>query len=203
MRACHLIPVLAATAAALAAGVAFAEPIVGKPAPEFQAKDAEGRTRTLSQFRGKPVVLEWTNSGCPYVRHAYQSGVMPELQRRAAKDGMVWLTVFSSAPGKQGYMEPSGVSAWKAQLGGAPTDVLLDSAGAVGRSYEAKTTPHMFIVDAKGTLVYMGGFDDKPSTNPADAKTAHNYVRAALDEVKAGQPVRQPVTRPYGCGVKY
>jgi peroxiredoxin len=200
----RLFPVLGVLAAAvLAAPGAAAEPVVGKPAPAFQAKDAEGRTLNLAQFRGKPVVLEWTNQGCPFVQHAYKSGVMPGLQRRAAQEGVVWLTVISSAPGKQGYLEPSAVPAWKAQAGASPAHVLLDPSGAVGRTYGAKTTPHMFVVDATGKLVYMGGLDDKPSTDPADAKTAHNYVLAALDDVKAGKPVKDAVTRPYGCAVKY
>lgn len=198
-----LLPVCAAAGLALAAIPAVAAPAVGQPAPAFQARDAGGQTRSLDQFRGKAVVLEWTNNGCPYVQHAYKSGVMPALQRQAAKDGVVWLTVVSSAPGKQGYMEPAGVPAWKAQTGAAPADVLLDPAGKVGRTYGAKTTPHMFVIDAKGTLIYMGGLDDKPSTHAEDAKTAHNYVRAALDDLKAGKPVRDAVTRPYGCAVKY
>jgi hypothetical protein len=198
------LPALAAAAAAaFAAGAALAEPVIGQPAPVFQAKDADGQTRDLAQFRGKPVVLEWTNSGCPYVQHAYKSGVMPELQRLAAKEGVVWLTVVSSAPGKQGYMQPGDVTAWKAKFDAAPAHVLLDPQGALGRTYDAKTTPHIFIVDSKGTLVYMGGLDDKPSTDPADARTAHNFVRAALDDMKAGKPVSPAVTRPYGCSVKY
>lgn len=199
----RLPAVFISLAAALAASAAAAEPVIGQPAPAFQAKDAAGQTRSLAQFRGKPVVLEWTNNGCPYVQHAYKSGVMPELQRRAAKEGVVWLTVFSSAPGKQGYMQAAGVGAWKTQFSADPADVLLDPAGAVGRTYAAKTTPHIFVVDARGTLIYMGGFDDNPSTDPADAKTAHNYVRAALDDLKDGKPVQTAVTRPYGCSVKY
>jgi peroxiredoxin len=198
-----LLPPLVAAGVAFAATGAGAAPAIGQPAPAFQATGADGRPVSLAEFRGKPVVLEWTNSGCPYVQHAYKSGVMPELQRQAAKDGVVWLTVFSSAPGKQGYMEGSGVGAWKAQMDASPAGVVLDPAGKVGRTYEAKTTPHMFIVDPKGTLVYMGGLDNDPSTKPADAKTAHNYVRAALDDMKAGKPVRESVTRPYGCSVKY
>jgi peroxiredoxin len=198
-----LFPALAAAVLVAAVGAARAEPVVGQPAPEFRAKDAEGQTRTLAQFRGKAVVLEWTNDGCPYVQHAYRSGVMPALQRRAAKDGVVWLTVFSSAPGKQGFMAADGVRAWKARFDGSPADVLLDPAGAVGRAYKAKTTPHMFIVDPRGRLAYMGGFDDTPSTKPGDAKAAHNYINAALDDLKAGRPVRDAVTRPYGCAVKY
>jgi len=198
-----MVAPIAAAVVAFAAVPALAAPTVGQPAPAFQVKDASGQTRSLDQFRGKPVVLEWTNSGCPYVEHAYDSGVMPALQRQAAKDGVVWLTVVSSAPGKQGYMEPAGVPAWKAQTKADPAHVLLDSAGKVGRAYEAKTTPHMYIVDPRGTLIYMGGLDDKPSTKPEDAKTAHNYVRAALDDLKAGKPVQDAVTRPYGCAVKY
>jgi hypothetical protein len=189
--------------ATLAASAASAAPMVGQPAPAMQAKDADGRVRSLAEFRGKTVVLEWTNRGCPYVQHAYNSGVMPELQRWAAKNGVVWLSVISSAPGKQGYLQPAEVRGWKAETGAAPAAVLLDPQGAVGRAYEAKTTPHMFIVDPKGTLAYMGGIDDKVSTNPADAKSAHNYVRAALDDLRAGRPVRDAVTRPYGCSVKY
>jgi peroxiredoxin len=196
-------PLVLALTAALSATAAAASPMVGQPAPAFQAKDAEGRTRSLAEFRGKTVVLEWTNRGCPFVQHAYKSGIMPELQHEAAREGVVWLTVISSAPGKQGYLQPAEVSAWKAQAGAAPTDVLLDPGGAVGRLYEAKATPHMFIVDPKGRLAYMGGFDDKASTDPADAKTAHNYVRAALEDLRAGRPVRDAVTRPYGCSVKY
>lgn len=198
-----LVSSLVVASLVLAATAAAADPTIGQPAPAFQAKDGSGRPVSLAQFRGKPVVLEWTNSGCPYVQHAYKSGVMPALQRSAEKDGVVWLTVFSSAAGKQGYMTAADVGAWKTQTDASPTDVVLDSAGAVGRTYAAKTTPHMFIVDPQGTLVYMGGLDDKPSTKPADAKAAHNYVRAALDDMKAGRPVRAAVTRPYGCAVKY
>ena len=199
----RLFPPLVAAGALFVATAAAAAPVIGQPAPAFQPKDANGGAVSLAQFRGKTVVLEWTNSGCPFVQHAYKSGVMPELQRRAAKDGVVWLTVFSSAPGKQGYMQPGGVGAWKAQMAASPADVVLDPAGAVGRTYAAKTTPHMFIVGPKGDLVYMGGLDDKPSTDPADAETAHNYVQAALDDLKAGRSVRTAATRPYGCAVKY
>lgn len=197
-----LLPPLVAAGVVMATA-ASAAPVIGQPAPAFEAKDGSGKPVNLGDYRGKPVVLEWTNSGCPYVQHAYKSGVMPELQRQAAKEGVVWLTVFSSAPGKQGYMQGGEVGAWKQQTDASPADVVLDPSGTVGRTYAAKTTPHMFVVDAKGMLVYMGGFDDKPSTKPDDAKTAHNFVRAALDDVKAGRPVRNAVTRPYGCAVKY
>lgn len=198
-----LLPPLVAVGLVSAAASASAAPVIGQPAPAFEAKDGSGKPVNLGDYRGKPVVLEWTNSGCPYVQHAYKSGVMPELQRQAAKEGVVWLTVFSSAPGKQGYMQEGELGAWKQQMDASPADVVLDPSGTVGRTYAAKTTPHMFVVDAKGTLVYMGGLDDKPSTRPDDARTAHNFVRAALDDVKAGRPVRNAVTRPYGCAVKY
>lgn len=197
-----LIAAAAATAAALAAP-AFAAPAVGQPAPNFQAKDADGKTRSLAEFKGKTVVLEWTNNGCPYVQKHYNSGAMQNLQKQATKDGVVWLSIISSAPGMQGYLEPAAAKAWKAKAGAGSTAVLLDPTGAVGRLYEAKTTPHMYIVDKTGKLVYMGGIDDKPSANPETLKGAKNYVTAALADMKAGRPVAQAATKPYGCSVKY
>jgi peroxiredoxin len=194
---------LALAAALLAAGPAAAAPQVGQPAPAFQAKDMNGREVSLSDYRGKTVVLEWTNNGCPYVGKHYGSGNMQTLQREATKEGVAWLTVVSSAPGFQGYMTPTEAKAWKARVGAHSTDVLLDAEGKVGRAYGAKATPHMFIVDKAGTLVYMGGIDDRPYADPASLKGAKNYVRAALDDIAAGRPVAQAVTRPYGCSVKY
>lgn len=194
--------VIASAAAAIAAP-AFAAPAIGQPAPAFQAKDADGKTRSLAEFKGKTVVLEWTNEGCPYVQKHYNSGAMQGLQRQAAKDGVVWLTVISSAPGMQGHKDAAGAKAWKAKANAASSAVLLDPAGQVGRAYEAKTTPHMYIVDKAGKLVYMGGIDDKPSANPESLKGAKNYVVAALADVKAGRPVAQAATKPYGCSVKY
>jgi peroxiredoxin len=190
-------------AAAAVAAPAIAAPAIGQPAPAFQAVDAAGKTRSLSEFRGKTVVLEWTNNGCPYVQKHYDSGNMQGLQQQAAKDGVVWLTVISSAPGMQGYLTGPQVTSWQAKEKAAPADVLLDAKGAVGRAYDAKTTPHMYIVDKTGKLVYMGGIDDKPSSDPASLKGAKNYVTAALADVKAGRAVAQPATRPYGCSVKY
>jgi len=190
-------------AAALVAAPAVADPVVGQPAPAFQAKDADGKVRSLAEFKGRTVVLEWTNNGCPYVQKHYNSGAMQGLQKQATKDGVVWLTIISSAPGMQGHLEPAAAKAWKAKAGAASTAVLLDPTGQVGRAYEAKTTPHMYVVDKTGKLVYMGGIDDKPSANPETLKGAKNYVVAALADVKAGRAVAQAATKPYGCSVKY
>jgi hypothetical protein len=182
---------------------AHAAPEVGKHAPEFTAVDSNGKTVKLSDFRSKTVVLEWTNDGCPYVKKHYGSGNMQSLQKDAAAKGIVWLTIISSAPGKQGYVDGAGANELTKARGAAPTAVLLDPSGAVGRLYDARTTPHMFIVNTEGTLVYMGGIDDKPTSNPDDIPGARNYVRAALGEMAAGKPVTEAVTRPYGCSVKY
>ena len=182
---------------------AAAKPQIGQPAPAFQAVDADGRTRSLEEFKGKTVVLEWTNNGCPYVGKHYNSGNMQRLQRDAAKAGVVWLTIASSAPDMQGYVTGPQAKAWKAKVNAASTAILLDPNGRLGRTYDARVTPHMFVIDGAGKLVYMGGIDDKPSSELSSLKGATNYVSAALADVKAGRPVAQPVTRPYGCGVKY
>ena len=195
---------------ALAAGMAvafsapaFAAPTVGQPAPAFTAKDGDGKTRSLSEFKGKTVVLEWTNAGCPYVQKHYNSGNMQALQKGAAKDGVVWLTLVSSAPGKQGYVSPAEAKTWKTSSGAGSTALLLDPGGQVGKAYDARTTPHMYVVDKTGKLVYMGGIDDKPTADPSSLKGAKNYVTAALSDVKAGRAVATPVSKPYGCSVKY
>ncbi|PZQ61530.1 MAG: thioredoxin family protein [Phenylobacterium zucineum] len=190
------------TAAALASP-ALAAPAIGQPAPAFSAVDADGKTRSLSEFKGKTVVLEWTNNGCPYVQKHYNSGNMQGLQGAAAKDGVVWLTLVSSAPGMQGYVTGPQAKAWKTKEKASSAAVLLDPKGTVGRTYEAKTTPHMYVIDKTGKLVYMGGIDDKPSSDPASLQGAKNYVTAALADVKAGRPVAEAATRPYGCSVKY
>ena len=195
--------ILLAAAIALAAPAAHAAPVVGQAAPAFTAKDADGKTRSLSEFNGKTVVLEWTNDGCPYVQKHYKSGAMQGLQKSAAKDGVVWLTLISSAPGKQGYLEGAQARGWKATNGAGTTALLLDPTGQVGHAYEAKTTPHMYIVDKTGKLVYMGGIDDKPTADPASLKGANNYVSAALSDIKAGRAVSTPVSKPYGCTIKY
>lgn len=187
---------------AFAAG-AQAAPAVGQPAPAFSVKDADGKTRSLSEFKGKTVVLEWTNEGCPYVQKHYKSGNMQGLQKQAAADGVVWLTVVSSAPGTQGYLDGAKAKAWKANHKAASNALLLDASGAVGKAYDARTTPHMYVVDKGGKLVYMGGIDDKPTASADSLNGAKNYVAAALADVKAGRAVAQPVTKPYGCSVKY
>lgn len=194
---------IALLAASAIAAPAAAAPVLGQAAPAFTAVDANGKTRSLAEFKGKTVVLEWTNAGCPYVRKHYDSGNMQGLQTSAAKDGTVWLTVISSAPGTQGYVAGADAKAWKGKEKAAYADLILDPNGTVGRAYDAKTTPHMYVIDKAGKLVYMGGIDDKPSSDPASLKGAKNYVTAALADVKAGRAVAQAATRPYGCGVKY
>ena len=194
----------AALVIALAAKPAqAAAPDIDKPAPALAGHDEAGKPVDLAQFRGHAVVLEWTNNGCPFVRHVYSSGVMQGLQKRAAAQGVVWLTVISSAPGKQGYLTPPQVRQWKSATGAAPADVLLDPSGAIGRTYGARATPTLYLVDPRGVLIYMGGIDDRPSTDPADAKQAKNYIALALDDLKAGRPIADKVTPPYGCSVKY
>lgn len=199
--------VVGCAAAALSAGAAVqaarSAAVAGQPAPVFSVKDAEGRTRTLGEFRGKTVVLEWTNHDCPYVRKHYGSNTMQQLQRDARRDGAVWLSVVSSAPGKQGHVTPAQAKSLSASRGAQPTAVLLDPTGAVGRAYDARTTPHMFVVNGGGRIVYAGGIDDKATSDTGDLKTARPLVRLALADVKAGRPVAVPTSRPYGCSVKY
>lgn len=194
---------VALAACAAIATPAIAAPVLGQPAPAFQAVDATGKTRSLSEFKGRTVVLEWTNNGCPYVQKHYNAGAMQRLQSQATKDGVVWLTLISSAPGMQGHLTGTQARQWQAEEKAGSSAVLLDPKGTVGRAYDAKTTPHMYVVDKTGKLVYMGGIDDKPSSDPASLKGATNYVTAALADVKAGRAVAQPATRPYGCSVKY
>ncbi len=193
----------AALTLSAAAAPAVALPVVGQPAPAFTAHDADGKSVGLAQFKGRPVVLEWTNQGCPYVRHTYDSGVMQGLEKQAAAQGVSWISVVSSAPGHQGYLKPGEVAAWRARTGAAPADVILDPTGALGRQYGARTTPQMFVVDVRGRLIYAGAFDDRESTDAADAKTAKNYVRLALADLKSGRPIADPVTKSYGCSVEY
>lgn len=176
---------------------------INAPAPDFTGVDSDGNSHTLSQYRGKTVVLEWTNHDCPYVRKHYDSGNMQALQRSATNDGIVWLSIISSAPGKQGHVSGSKANALTKERKASPTAVILDPKGEIGRQYGAKTTPHMYIIDARGTLVYMGGIDSIPSSNPADIERATNYVDVALRALADGKPVTENVTRPYGCSVKY
>ena len=176
---------------------------VGSPAPAFTGTDTHGRAHKLSDYRGKFVVLEWTNKDCPYTRKQYDSGNMQKLQKEWTAKGVVWLTILSSAPGKQGYMTAAEENAWMAKVHAAPTATILDPSGTIGLAYEAKTTPHMFVIDPAGTLIYDGAIDDHPTTNVADVPVSKNYVSAALKEAMAGEPVALAVTRPYGCSVKY
>jgi alkyl hydroperoxide reductase subunit AhpC len=176
---------------------------VGQPAPDFTAVDSNGQTHSLSEYKGKYVVLEWHNNGCPFVRKHYESGNMQKLQKDWTSKGVVWLTVISSAPGQQGYVTGSEENAYMKQMGAAPTAALLDPKGTVGHLYGAKTSPHMFVVNPQGVLIYDGAIDDKPTTDKADVNGAKNYVNAALTSAMQGKPVDQTTTRPYGCSVKY
>jgi peroxiredoxin len=180
-----------------------AAPAVGQSAPDFTLTDTSGKAVKLSDFRGKHVVLEWTNPGCPYVRKHYDSGNMPATQREAAEKGVVWLAINSTAKSSDEYMEPAKLVAWQSERKARPTATLLDEDGAAGKAYGARTTPHMYIVDPQGRLIYAGGMDSIPSSSPADIGKAVNYVRQGLDEALAGKPLSAAVTRPYGCAVKY
>jgi peroxiredoxin len=184
------------------AAPAGAAPTIGQPAPDFTGTDSSGNTHTLSDFRGKVVVLEWTNHECPYTVKHYEAGAMQALQKQATGDGAVWLSVISSAPGTQGYVTADQATSLTRSRDAAPTAVLLDPEGDIGKRYDAKTTPHMYVIDGDGTLVYMGAIDDDSSSRGDPAK-ADNHVRAALADLAAGQPVKTAVTRPYGCTVKY
>ncbi|HXJ77874.1 MAG TPA: thioredoxin family protein [Candidatus Methylomirabilis sp.] len=176
---------------------------VGEPAPDFTAPSTAGNPVSLDFYKGKIVVLEWTNHECPYVRKHYETGNMQALQRETTAQGVIWLTLISSARGEQGYVTPAQADELTAARKAAPTAVLLDDKGVVGHMYGATNTPHMYVVDKAGTLVYAGAIDDRPTTRRADVQGANNYVRAALEAVAAGQPVKTPVTRAYGCTVKY
>ena len=202
-RTVHVAALALAALAAWSAVPAQADAVVGQAAPAFTLSDSNGKARSLAEFAGRVVVLEWWNHECPFVGKHYGSGNMQRLQKEWTAKGIVWLTVNSSAPGKQGHVDGVKANAIMREKAGAPTAVLLDADGKVGRAYGAKTTPHMFVVDARGRLVYAGGIDDKPSTDQADVAAAKNHVAAALAEALAGRPVTTPATSPYGCGVKY
>jgi peroxiredoxin len=193
----------ALTAGALIASSADAAVETGAAAPAFSVVDTQGATRSLQEFAGRTVVLEWTNRDCPYVRKHYNSDNMQALQREATGSGVVWLTVISSAPGEQGHLSAAQAAANVRSTNAAPTAVLLDPSGAMGRAYGARNTPHMYIVNAQGRVVYQGAIDDRPTANPASLQGASNYVRAALADIRAGRPVATPETTPYGCTVKY
>jgi peroxiredoxin len=193
---------LLALALALATIPALAV-VPGTPAPDFKGTDSNGVQHALSQYKGKYVVLEWANKGCPYDQKHYLSGSMANLQKEWTAKGVVWLSVISSAPGEQGYVTPSEEDAYIKKMNVASTAVLLDPTGEIGRLYSAKTTPHMFVIDPTGKLIYEGAIDNKPTTDQADLKGAQNYLNDALNASMAGKPVAVESTRPYGCSVKY
>jgi len=194
---------LACASFAIAAASVQADVEIGKPAPAFTLPSAAGSDVSLASQQGKFVVLEWLNHGCPYVRKHYDSGNMQRLQSELTQKGVVWLSIISSAPGKQGHSTPERAQADMAAKGAKPTAVLLDETGAVGRLYGAATTPHMFVIDPAGVLIYMGAIDDQPSFEAESVAGAKNWVRLALEDAMAGKAVSNPATKPYGCSVKY
>ena len=176
---------------------------VGEPAPDFAGSDSNGKAHKLSDYRGKVVVLEWHNQGCPYTKKHYDTGNMQKLQKDWTAKGVIWLTIISSAPGEQGYVTAEQENEYLKKTNSTPTAALLDPAGVIGHLYGAKTTPHMYVINPTGRLVYEGAIDSKSTADAADIAGATNWVQAALTEVAAGKQVATPVTRPYGCSVKY
>jgi peroxiredoxin len=194
---------LFATLIAVSAAAAAANLQIGQPAPDFTATDSKGAPQSLSQYRGKTVVLEWTNADCPFTHKHYASGNMQNIQMLAQKNGVVWLSVISSAPGKQGYVDGPAADELTRSRHAAPSAVVLDPSGNLGRLYGAKTTPHMFVIDKNGALQYMGGIDSIATADAADIPNAEPYLKEAMLAVAQGSPVAHPVTKPYGCSVKY
>lgn len=198
---CVVVAALALTLSA--ALLSHAEAVVGEKAPAFNLPDTSGQAHQLADYADKYVVLEWLNHECPFVRKHYESGNMQSLQKEYVGKGVVWLSICSSASGKQGYNEPEAAAKLAAEKGSAASAVLLDPEGTVGRLYGAKVTPHMFVIAPDGNLIYQGAIDDIPSPRVSDIEAANNYVRACLDSAMAGKPVERTSTKPYGCGVKY
>jgi alkyl hydroperoxide reductase subunit AhpC len=192
-----------AIALVLGAAVQLSAAKVGEAAPDFTAAASNGKTFHLSDYHGKYVVLEWHNNGCPFVRKQYNSGNMQRLQKQWTSQGVVWFTILSSAPGKQGSMSASEENDYLAKMQAAPTAALLDPSGEIGHLYDAKTSPHMFVINPQGVVIYDGAIDDKPTTDLNDVPGAINYVSLALEQAMAGKQVETPATRPYGCSVKY
>ncbi len=180
-----------------------AKAVVGEPAPSFTVTDSNGKTHSLSDFKGKTVVLEWTNAECPFVKKHYGSDNMQAQQGEATAGDVVWLSVNSGAPGKQGNLDGAGANALIGETDGKQTAYLIDAEGTTGKAYGAKTTPHMYVIDGEGVLRYAGAIDSNPSADPADIPAATQYVRVALSELAAGKPVSVATTQPYGCSVKY
>lgn len=190
-------------AAVLLSVAAGAAPKTGDMAPDFSAHGADGKTYKLSDFKGKNVVLEWYNKDCPYVRKMYDAKVMQNLQKDSTAKGTVWLTVASSAAGKEGSVDASSAMKVRSEMGMYNTAILIDNDGKVAKLYSAKTTPHMFVIDKAGRLAYQGAIDDRPSANPKSIDGAQNYVAQALLSLDKGEPVKNASTTPYGCSVKY
>lgn len=188
---------------ALVPGVANAEPAIGAAAPDFTLVDSNGVEHSLSDYQGQRVVLEWTNHGCPYVAKHYDTGNMQRLQQEAAEAGVVWLSIISSAPGRQGYVSGEEANTLTASRGAYPSAVLFDPDGDVGRAFDARATPGMYVIDEEGILRYMGAIDDQPTTRHASVEGATNYVRLALADLEAGRDVEISETTQYGCSVKY
>ena len=193
---------LALSISSLFAGTALAAAVVGQPAPAFTATDLAGKPVSLADFKGRTVVLEWHNFGCPFVQKHYRSGNMQALQKKYGGE-VVWLSVNSTNAGHQDYQSPAQLTKALAEAGATPTRFVMDEPGTVGLAYGAKVTPHMYVIDPAGKVVYNGAIDDKRSTDVADVKTARNFVVAALDELKAGKPVTNASNAPYGCTIKY
>lgn len=191
------------TLAVAAATDATQSATVGQPAPNFTLTGGDGKQHSLAHYKGKYVVLEWTNPSCPFVHKFYDSGTMQDLQKKETAKGVVWLRINSGAPGKEGSQTVADVAPYEKTNHVASTHTLLDPDGKVGHMYGARNTPQMFVIDPKGVLIYAGGIDDKPSADASDIATAKNYVIAALDESMAGKPVSTPTAKPYGCSVKY
>ncbi|MBR9813845.1 thioredoxin family protein [bacterium] len=195
---------IAVAACSLFAGAASAKATIGQAAPGFTLTSAEGKEVSLADYSGKTVILEWTNHDCPFVKKHYGSGNMQDLQAAYTGDDTVWLSIISSAPGKQGHVSPEKARELTTSRGAKPTHVLFDPTGEVGRSYGAKTTPHMYVIDDAGTLLaYNGAIDSIPSANPADIGKAKNYVKTAMTALAAGEKPNPATTKPYGCSVKY
>jgi peroxiredoxin len=200
MKKTSLIAIVCLTAATLSAAES---PKVGSIAPDFKLTDPKGATHSLSDFKGKYVVLEWFNPECPFVKKHYGSGNMQKLQQEYASKGVAWMSIDSSAAGKEGHLTPEAASRQIADWKMNSTTLLLDVNGKAGQAYGAKNTPHMFIINPDGRIVYEGAIDSKATANPKDIASATNYVKVALDESIAGKPVSNPNTKPYGCSVKY
>ena len=176
---------------------------VGDQAPDFTGTDSHGQMHKLSDYHGKFVVLEWHNNGCPFTKKHYESGNMQKLQQEWTGKGVIWLTVISSSPGSQGYVTADQENEYLQKMHAVPTAALLDPKGDIGHLYGAKTTPHMFVLNPQGQIIYNGAIDDKPTTDPSDVNGANNYVSEALQEAMSGKAVAVATTRPYGCSVKY